>query len=576
MNRRTFISRNGQLVFLSPIIPLATLNPLFKREEAAVGGNTKPTWLVKMIENNDGSVDRILEWYISEKSDPKLGAILDAYGIPSPHASTSFLKSGICALITEESKYHKDGSLLEKLGHSAKFLLNLQHEDGTIDLLSTNFHSTPDTGFIVKWLAPIYRMLLASTVSQKEKISQPLFTFLMKAGNALTTGGIHTPNHRWVVCSALAELYKIEPHQKYLERANTWLAEGIDLDPDGQYEEKSSYIYSSLSDRVLISTARGFDKPELLENVRKNLEMTFYYLHPNGEIVTEASGRQDNSIIGTLENYYYPYRYLAIKDNNGQFAAACKLIEKTSFEKTTGFLYYFLEDQSLWEELPPEENLPTNYAKVYKHSGLARIRRGDYDASILANNPVFFTFHKKNVMLQGIRLASAFFGKGQFTSPEIQEHEGKYILRSHLEGPYYQPFAKDKISGDGDWSKMPRSQRPQSEIQILNTTISIEEVEGGFELEINIQGTSHVPLALEIIFRPGGKLEGTLPNEMKDGGSFLKTGMATYEKDGEIIHFGPGFHQHRWVAIRGALPLMDAPTVFLTGFTPFYHKLKIS
>ncbi|MEX2514503.1 MAG: hypothetical protein WD398_16495 [Cyclobacteriaceae bacterium] len=576
MNRRTFISRHGQLVFLSPIIPLTPLTSFFESKKASLKLKAKPNWLVKMIKNNDGSVDRILERYISEKSDPKFGAILDAYAIPSPHASTSFLKSGICALITEESKYFKDGSLLEKLGHAANFLLNLQHEDGTIDLLSTNFHSTPDTGFIVKWLAPIYRMLLVSGVSQKELITQPLLTFLMNAGIALTTGGIHTPNHRWVVCSALAELYKIEPDQKYLDRANTWLAEGIDLDPDGQYEEKSSYIYSSLSDRVLISTARGFNKPELLDNVRKNLEMTFYYLHPNGEIVTEASGRQDNSIIGTLENYYYPYRYLAIKDKNGQFASACNLIEKTSFEKTTGFLYYFLEDQSLWEELPPEESLPTDYAKVFKHSGLARIRRGDYDASILANNAVFFTFHKKNVMLQGIRLASAFFGKGQFSSPDIQQKVGKYILRSQLEGPYYQPFGKDKITGDGDWSKMPRSQRPQSEIQNLATTLSIEEIEGGFEIEINIQGTPHVPLALEIIFRPGGKLGGTLPNEMEDGASFLKTGMGTYEKDGEVIQFGPGIHQHQWVSIRGSLPKMDAPTVFLTGFTPFIHKFRIS
>jgi len=28
--------------------------------------------------------------------------------------------------------------------------------------------------------------------------------------------------------------------------------------------------------------------------------------------------------------------------------------------------------------------------------------------------------------------------------------------------------------------------------------------------------------------------------------------------------------------LRGALPAMDAPTVYLTGFTPFRHILKLS
>jgi hypothetical protein len=261
-------------------------------------------------------------------------------------------------------------------------------------LLITNFHSTPDLAFLVKWLGPVYQLLQRSSVPGKEALLQPLGEFLLNSGKALRTGGIHTPNHRWVVCSALAELYRIWPEAGYLERAESWLREGIDMDPDGQYEEKSSFIYSSLSDRVLISIAKGFDKPELLDYVRNNLEMTVYYIHPNGEIVTEASGRQDKAMVGTMENYYYPYRYMALKDRNGHFAAVCRLIEETAFPKTVGFLNYLLEDQALWEELPPSNLLPENYSKAFLSSGLFRIRRGDYDASVLLNNPVFFTFHK--------------------------------------------------------------------------------------------------------------------------------------------------------------------------------------
>jgi hypothetical protein len=86
---------------------------------------------------------------------------------------------------------------------------------------------------------------------------------------------------------------------------------------------------------------------------------------------------------------------MALKTGDGQFAEACRLIENTAFQKTTGFLYYFLEDPSLWEELPQAKPLPMDFAREFPNSNLIRIRRGGYDASILSGSSVFFTFHKK-------------------------------------------------------------------------------------------------------------------------------------------------------------------------------------
>jgi len=49
-----------------------------------------------------------------------------------------------------------------------------------------------------------------------------------------------------------------------------------------------------------------------------------------------------------------------------------------------------------------------------------------------------------------------------------------WVLSSSLEGVYYQPYPADKIPGDGDWSKMPKANRTQSEIQQLNTVITYQ------------------------------------------------------------------------------------------------------
>src|SRR5690606_26913635 len=199
---------------------------------------------------------------------------------------------------------------------------------------------------------------------------EQLKLFLLKAGKAFTVGGIHTPNHRWVVSAALAQLYQLWPDPAYLKRINQWLFEKMDMDEDGQYNEKSTYIYSSLTNRLLILIAKGVNKPELLQYVRRNLDMTAYYVHPNGEVVTDASGRQDKAIIGTMENYYYAYRLLAIKEKNPHYAAMCRLIEQTAGDKIRNQLDYYLADQEIWQPLREPGELPVRYVKAFPYSGL--------------------------------------------------------------------------------------------------------------------------------------------------------------------------------------------------------------
>lgn len=123
---------------------------------------------------------------------------------------------------------------------------------------------------------------------------------------------------------------------------------------------------------------------------------------------------------------------------------------------------------------------------------------------------------------------------------------------------------------------MPRSQRQQSEVQVLNTTVRIAETVQGFEISFEITGTEGVPVAIELGFREGGTLEGvsTLP-EGTDR-FILREGYGTYRYEGSKITFGPGTARHSWTQLRGALPKLPAHSVYLTGFTPFTHRLSVS
>ncbi len=328
--------------------------------------------------------------------------------------------------------------------------------------------------------------------------------------------------------------------------------------------------------RCLVTLARLLNRPELLDPVRRNLEMTQYLVRANGEIVTEASRRQDQYRIAMLDRYYHAYRHMALHDDSSVFSGLVQFIEETSGHKAlAGNLAYFLEDAALLRELPAPVSPVDDFEKSFPHSGMVRIRRGQMDATILDHSDRILTFQKGSAALQGLRLASAFFGKGQFVADSLTHENGAYVLRQSLSGPYYQPLPPEHLPGDGDWAKMPRHLRPTSEVQTLITTITVREANGRVTVHFDVSGTSGVPLAIELAFRKGGKLSGVRSLEDQPDCWLLDDGSGAYQVGDDIVEFGPGKSDHRWTQLRGALPKLDADSVYVTGYTPFEMELGI-
>ena len=531
----------------------------------------------QLIAQNDQSIALLTNRQEQNPQHRWYGGIKDRYKIATPMGTASAIRAMVIGWIQQPSKYHQDQSLLTAIDLAADYLLRVQHQDGTIDLLSTNFHSTPDTGFVVEPLTIAYTLLDRSKKEAAQSVLEKLAQFLRPAGDMLAKGGIHTPNHRWVVCMALSRINQLFPKQIYLDRIEAWLNEGIDIDPDGQYTEKSTSIYSPLTNRCLITVARILDKPELYEPVRRNLDMTLYYLHANGEIVTDASSRQDQFRIAFPQQYYYSYRYMALLDGNAQFGEMAKKLAQQMPERLTAQLGYLLESPFLQTTPSDGVPLPQKYTKAFPHSNVVRIRNGQWDATILGDNPNFFSFFNGMAALQAVRLSMAFFGKGAFSSKMIQTQDHQYQLTWTLSKGYYQLYPLDQLPENGDWEKMPRQNRPLSEEQHLSAVITITQKEDQFTLDFDIQGTKDVPIAIECAFRNGGQLA-NVQTVAHTGNTFLLPkdthALYTYGQDG--IRIGPGCDDHEWTVLRGGLPKLEALSLFLTGFTPFKHQLLIS
>lgn len=569
-SRRNFVKQSTSVTTGLMLLPAWSWPNDFKFSSLA-----QDELLEKLTMLNDQKIETLLPKQINKAGNRWNGGLANHYELPNAHSTTSFIVILAASYASESSVHYRSTILEQPLERAANCLLRVQNEDGSIDLHSTNFQSTPDTAFIVNYLSPAYVCLQRMKQPGLSGFLSQMENFFRKASRCLLVGGIHTPNHRWVVSSALARINAFFPNPKLVDRIDEWLGEGVDLDPDGQYHERSVSVYSPVCNTMFLTIGRLLNRPELLEIVRKNLDMSLYYIQPSGEVLTNASRRQDSAYTGYVKEYYYSYRYFAIKDKNPEFAAVCELIETKMPERITHFLLLLMEDSVFSKPMIAPTKIPDQYFKRFKHSGIFRIRRGRTDISIIEQNPTFLAYRKGNAVLQSMRLGAAFFGRGQFEAQKT-EFDGENITLSWtLTKGYYQPIPADRQSGKDDWAKINREERALSEVQTLDMVVKIKESNGRLRIESELKGTPHVPVTWEMSFRPGGNFSGVVPDNNVEDAFFLEQGIGQYQVGEDFIRFGPGNVTHKWSQMRGTLAKQDGKSVYLTGYTPFRHVVEL-
>ena len=530
-------------------------------EAQTTAGGTAPA-PASVVERNDGAVRTLLQSQISDPASPHRGSVPDQFGLHSAGSASGVAETLAASFVHPASSFHRDGALLDRIRLAAGFLERAQSPQGNIDLLTTNFNSPPDTGFVV------HNVATAAAIGRMhgaEEIARILQPFLVHAGAGMAEGGVHTPNHRWVVCSALAQINELYPDPRFVRRIDQWLAEGIDIDRDGQFTERSTLTYNVVTDRALLVMAAKLKRPELLEPVRQNLRALMYLLHADGDVVTEISRRQDQYTRGGTNGYWFPLTYLAVADRDAGFATLARQSEGGARLST------LLEYPELSQPLPASSPLPTDFERSFPDIGITRIRRGPLSATLVSGGSSrFFSLHYGDAVVEGVRFATAFFGKGQFVPDTAEKRGNVYVFRQSLEAPYYQPLSQ-KVTPE-TWAPS-RAQRRQSEVCRLEQSAEVAEVSNGFRIRLRAEGTTGVPLAVEVCFRESGTLQGCRAIGATPGSYVLTDGTGIYRAHANQIRFGPGVAAHEYVQVRGAEPRLPGASVYITGFTPFDRTL---
>ncbi|MEK4008601.1 hypothetical protein [Paenibacillus sp. FSL H3-0333] len=495
----------------------------------------------QLVESNDRAVEQGIPRQVLDQSNLYYGGTLDPHtGIAWVNHTTG-TPTDMCywgaALVNPDSKYYRDEELLERLKLATEFVLRFQHQDGSISPGWTNYHSPPDTAFVVVGYAQLYQLLAKQEWPPLQSVLDNMLLFLEQSLPVMLTGGVHTPNHRWVMCAALGFLYELFGREEARQRADEWLAEGMDITPDGEWTERSNGIYSAVSDIMLIHAARLLDKPELLEPVRRNLHMMVYLVHPSGEVVTDYSGRQDLGVLHDLSPYYLPYAILARSDKDAVLAGmaewAGRSLSNPGVCSVNALVRMLLEPEL---QQPPEvtAELPVQYEQILNgdflrerylqrmesagHQGriyhsrlhtdfgapVARLRDGATSVTLITETPSFFAMRHGAVRLLAVQLNTSFY-PGFVPMQEMTRLPEGYSLKGVQKKGYYGPVEGALLPPEAGtavspWYLLPHQSRPLTHEQTLSVETEVHRTETGWTIRLHCAEPAQVLAQLSFKF----------------------------------------------------------------------------
>jgi len=555
---------------------------------------------------------------VTDKDSPWHGGADPAFYIPIQ----DFLSTSVPLYGHPGSRYYRDPGMLESLEAQADYLLRHQWESGCITHGQCNVNSPPDTAFTVRLVVPCYLLLEREKdrLPETAPVRGKLRLFLDRAIPCMLTGGVHTPNHRWVMCGALGMMYELYGDERMKARAYEYLAEGFDITEQGEWFERSNGGYNPICGIFLYHAARAFGDDALLEPVRRNIKLMRYMIHPDGTMATEFSTRQDFGTEADLQQYYLTALLLAGKDRDPEFqemAERCfaDLCARGKIVKTGGeaMIYHMVYPDEL-RGIAERRPFPERYAIVLQpdhvvsvpkmkdasavnadpsQSAVLRYRHGRLSVTAMAGRRMWLYVQYGEARM-GMRLSVAWFGAASMQFPAIEDlGGGRYRLRAELAGSYHAPLPPELArDARGDYAKLPHHLRAKTHEVTLPVTLDLIPQGGdGLAIEADIGEPRWVNAQFICMFDPRGTLEA--PDDRGETAKFAETvravspfhaaqpaifaesGTVRYRRGGDRIEISAPPSTHRMLSTRNDVHDPGFINVLLNYTTPIRHRIEI-
>ena len=543
---------------------------------------------------------------ITSQADAALSQYLAAGldGVAADHRAIMHrIKAAVTCHLNPASRWHGSAEALAPVTGWVTALLELQRTDGLFDS-GGNLDSPPDSGFTINDAATVYGLL--QTGSDDPSLSQlrmSLAVVLRAAASALERGGVHTPNHRWEMTAALCRLQAVLPEVDLQQRIGVWLGEGIDIDADGLYSERSPNYASHVSNPCLLVTGDLLGRPDLIELVHRNLHAQIDLTDPNGLVETVYSRRQDQNDDFPLGPFLMQYRRFGV-DGCTDCASMAQAASNAPGVNAVEAVAQLLAAPHLAADLPPAAPVGHPERRLFAEVRLLRDRRGRAITTVhagsdvpsagrlgsgLACNPTFLRWQWGAVSLFSVRLSREFFGLGPFRSESLEICGQSARLSERITAAYYQPLPVEHRRADGRYqlqhegrfaSALSFSERNRDVVE-LATEIVITPRQDALELTAEFAGVA-TSYAFELCFRPGGEFGGV---EQLGPESYLLAGEGSYRVGEDTIVFGPGggsgpqqpaqYDPGEAYTFLNGSDALTWPRVYITGRTPGITQITL-
>ena len=471
--------------------------------ESPQGSCWAPELAEEGIRRGEETASQALATLVLDPDDPEYGGfrssellVCEGHTIP-----------GTCRLLTvlwntPGSRYFQRPALVESIRRALAFLEErAQYQDGSLSLLSSgDMKAACMAGFASLGLRDLLRLWERIEHPAAGEIIGRCRRCMIRAGNALRTGGLFTQNHRWVANAAMAEINSISPDERLVAKIDDYFSDGIDQDEDGFYSEYS-IGYGILCDECFARCADLLGRPFLLDHVRRNLGLIPWLRHPNGEVACEFTYRSDIGGAGS-PGFWLD---MAERFQDGRYVTMARDIVDLLLRRNA------LDGLSMLElaqrPIPAVEAvpLPDTYRRSFARGQIARIRRGPLSVTVMGRavhptvpylgkpeNPNFLAIRYGDAIIDGTCVRYKYYGErlmgvraGGLTA-EGDEFVVRHDFTDFVDGPI--PARHVQFSPD------------------LHLRVGIREVPGGIALSLRAEGLPGVSVLLEFAVRSEGHL----------------------------------------------------------------------
>lgn len=535
----------------------------------------------QLLTQLDAHIERLMARQVLEECSGDYGGFMeDDLHVESCQCGFD-LSALACGYVTKDSAHYLSERVKAALTAALAYLRAHQRPGGCVDLLSCNVASAPDTAFMINAVLNAWWLLERCEDARAAWLRPALLRLIDSAASGIAAGGFHTPNHRWAIAACLLHCAKITGRRELEARARAYLREGLDVNEDGEFAERSAGNYNQVNDDQMLRLYMATGDRTFLHAAEKNLEMMYCYIDPDGSVFTNNSTRQDMGKKIYLDTYYPLYLMAGYFLGREDFGAMAEWIYQDCRHRGTwpdGVEWLLLLPQmDGFGAQTPFEPPFLRYDRLFEHSDIARVRRGGFSLTLMRGKPNFLYFQSGALPLY-MAIYQNLCDQRNFVPETLERTERGFRLSGRAPVWYYQPF--DQKPQTSDWWRMDNAARERLTAEGLHTLVEAELTEEGVRLHIRTQGVDRLPVRVEIGLLPGGRIRTQHFTQLMRAGeqvTILDGDIEITGPRGDALAIGPAFGSHDIRArMGGAYPLSDACyTVLLTGYTPVDRTIFI-